>query len=307
MEDQQGEQPVQAAVPDAQGFLQNLNELIRAAVAEARAAPAPHVNRAVKLKVPTFDGKGDVELFIERLQEIALAQEWDEPTLILKAREGLMGAAQACGRAETWLGMVDLLRLHYGLTATEAEAMLASYKRTHGVSLAEYSTEIRRLVNMAYADADEAVRDRLTMERFRLGLNNAGLQGHLLARQPGNMEDMVRAGNEYLLITKNSASTSPARVREVEDQEDVRAATSSVSELQVISKAIEALTTEVTKLKQKLANSEARSTAHQKGTREDRPNHRQPSVCWGCHQSGHIRKDCPTRPWQAGNAEGLQQ
>ena len=77
--------PVQAAAPDAQGFLQNLNELIRATVAQAQAG---HHVPAVKLKVPTFNGKGDVELFLTQIQEIALSQEWDEETIVLKAREG---------------------------------------------------------------------------------------------------------------------------------------------------------------------------------------------------------------------------
>ena len=89
-----------------------------------------------------------------QMREIALAQEWDEDTVVLKAREGLMGSAQGCGRAGTWRGAVDSLRLHYELTATEAEAKLASYKRTQGINLAEYRKKIRRLVNLAYADAD---------------------------------------------------------------------------------------------------------------------------------------------------------
>ncbi len=29
-------------------------------------------------------------------------------------------------------------------------------------------------------------------------------------------------------------------------------------------------------------------------------------VCWGCHQTGHIRSNCPTNPW-LGPAAGWQE
>ena len=295
--------PVQAAAPDAQGFLQNLNELIRATVAQAQAG---HHVPAVKLKVPTFNGKGDVELFLTQIQEIALSQEWDEETIVLKAREGLSGPAQECGRSGTWQGIVDTLRLHYGLTATEAEAKLASYRRTQGVSLAEFSTEIKKLVNVAYADAEEPVRQRLTMERFKLGVNHPGVQGHLLARQPETLEDMVRAGNEFLLVTKSSLAQGQPRVREVDDtkEEQVRQVTTDGADIQTITKAVEALTKELSELKNKLDKSERGS--HSKGGRSGRPPQKQDG-CWGCKQTGHIRKECPTNPWPAGNEEGPRQ
>lgn len=295
--------PVQAAAPDAQGFLQNLNELIRATVAQAQAG---HHVPAVKLKVPTFNGKGDVELFLTQIQEIALSQEWDEETIVLKAREGLSGPAQECGRSGTWQGIVDTLRLHYGLTATEAEAKLASYRRTQGVSLAEFSTEIKKLVNVAYADAEEPVRHRLTMERFKLGVNHPGVQGHLLARQPETLEDMVRAGNEFLLVTKSSLAQGQPRVREVDDtkEEQVRQVTTDGADIQTITKAVEALTKELSELKNKLDKSERGSRS--KGGRSGRPPQKQDG-CWGCKQTGHIRKECPTNPWPAGNEEGPRQ
>lgn len=41
--------------------------------------------------VPTFHGEGDMELFIEQLQELAEVEDWGEAITILKAREGLQG------------------------------------------------------------------------------------------------------------------------------------------------------------------------------------------------------------------------
>ena len=107
---------------------------------------------------------------------------------------------------------MDKLRLQFGTTATEAEAQLSSLRRDPAKPLAEYSAQVQRLVGTAYPDVGPAVQDRMTMERFKVGLNHPGLQGHLLARRPLTIDDMVRDSKEYLRVT----ACGPPRIREVD-------------------------------------------------------------------------------------------
>lgn len=301
----------QDAGADARGFLQNLNELIRQAVAQA-VPPLPEEPR-VRMKVPTFDGKGDIELFIQQFEGVALAQQWDEGISVLKIREGLTGDAMVCGRANTYAEIVASLRLHFSMTATEAEAKLSAFKRNPNRPLAEYSAEVQRLVHIAYADADEPVRDRIAMEKFKLGLNHPGLQGHLLAVRPDTLDELVQASNEYLRVTKTNGPLPPSRVREVNDDEEPDAEVAEVAspangESKVL-KAIEALTAQIGVLVKCTQQSKATGPTGQPKSGDRRPRQTsRPTECWGCKGEGHLRRDCPTNPWQpAGNAASPRQ
>jgi hypothetical protein len=292
-------------------FVGNLNALIRQAVADQAGQDAAPPR--LRFKVPIYDGKGDVEMFIEQLEQLIENQEWDGATSVLKAREGLTGPARICGRHGTWAAIAGSLRLHYGLTQTEAEARLGSLRLQTGQSLADYGAEVERLVGVAYADTPDVPRQRLTMERFRLGLADPGLQGHLLARQPGTLDEMIRAGNEYLQVTKRSGTVVKGRqVEDIEEREQELAPQRSVTQrvwtpgpeqvMASLLKAVQDLTTEVAGMKQGLPGP---SRDHKENIRGERKNAR----CWGCGEEGHRRRDCPTNPWKtkAGNDNGPRQ
>lgn len=292
---------------EARDFLRNLNQLIRQAVADqAGAEPeqAP-LRERVRFKVPNFDGKGDVELFIDQLDQLIQAQEWDEATAVLKAREGLTGNARNCGRHATWPEIAESLRLHYGMTAMEASAKLSSYRHASNQSLAEYGFEVQRLVEIAYADTPAEPRTRLAMERFRLGLTDTGLQGHLLARQPGTLEDMIRAGSEYLQVVRKTSYL--VKGRRLEDSDEMSEESPMLARVasqpesaSVMLKAVQELTAQVGRMQTELQEIQRRGPG--------RPNREKPnSQCWGCKKEGHLRRNCPTHPWEQGNAEGPRQ
>lgn len=172
----------------------------------------PPRQRLSKFKVPQIDGTGAVEVFIDHFQQMAILQEWGAETVVLKAREGLKGKAQTCRQYDTSEAIAESLSLHFGLTHTEAGLKLNTLRRPHNQSLVELGTEVQRLTRIAYEDADDNLRQRLELEKFKLGLNESGLQGHLLARNPANLEEAIRMGSEYLQLTKRTQN----QVREVE-------------------------------------------------------------------------------------------
>lgn len=314
-EQQQLPNPAAAAGPGIPvDLLANLNQLIRQAVRDHVPVAAEAGQRRVKLKTPIFKGTGDVEVFLGNFQGVADAEEWDEPTVLLKLKESLEGEAQVCGNRQTVDGVVEALRLHYGITPREAHVKLMRLQRKPGKGLAEFAAEVTRLTDIAYADTEEEARQRLAMDGFQLGLNNIALQGHLLAVRPVTLDEMIRAGNEFLRMTRSENSPKcnvvgsqanpeePDRdtpeVAEAARQVSSDPATGGMKELWDVLKTL-------TQSVEQLASQRSRNRpAPDKSNRRDRGN-----KCYGCGEEGHIRRDCPTRPWPkaAGNGEGPRQ
>lgn len=298
----------------AQELLQNLNALIRQAVANGVAEHQPPAR--VQFKVPQYEGKGDVELYIEEMDALIEEEEWEDRIAVMKAREGLSGPARACGRFETWVEVADNLRLRFGLTQTEASARLASLRCRPNQSLAEYAEEVKRLVNVAYADTEVQPRLRLAMERFRMGLTDPGLQGHLLARQPDTLDAMIRASNEYLQVTRRNQPVTRGRGTDIpeegpSDQEEdgtveevARQVTPTRGETPELAKMVRDLTQMVADLQAELKRSKEDPTPERQRGRE---RGRRQTGCWGCGKEGHLRRDCPNNPWRAGNGDRPRQ
>lgn len=258
--------------------------------------PRP-TERRVRLKVPVFNGEGDVELFIEQFQHLVEVEEWTDEITVIKAREGLTGKAQTCGRYYSWPEIAESLRLHFGVTAADAGLQLNNLRRGTNQSLAEYGLEVQKLTRIAYEDAPEALQQRLAMERFKLGLNHTGLQGHLLARNPRSIEEAIPMGKEYLNVMKRN--TPVVREVEISERTEVQAvqpttATPSLSQVVMeLHKELEKMRIEMSRL-QEQSNKRVNSI-------------RKPLVCWGCQKEGHVRRACPTNPAEPGNDQGPRQ
>lgn len=306
-----GPQQPEAGVDMMRQFGHLLQEIAAQAANQAvqRQPPAPVRERDFKLKVPEFDGTGDVELFITQFQEVAELQEWGERITALKAREGLSGKARTCGQYESWEEIAGSLRLHYGITAADAGMKLNSLRKPPTQTLAEYGLEVRRLVAIAYEEAAAPLRQRIEMERFKSGLNNPSLQGHLLARTPESIEDAVIMGNEFLQLMKRTVPT----LRTVETESSLcpeETQARPVSTTESLTKLLEACRKEMAGLKTEVhaLKNAPRPTNPTNPTGPTRRSEEQPG-CWGCHSEGHIRRDCPTKPWpkKTGNEGGPRQ
>ena len=109
--------------------------------------------------------------------------------------------------------MLEALRSKYGSTVQEARTRLTSLKRDTKLSLTDHATEIKKLVEAAYADLPR------TPTGNDIGPVLKFIEPCLLAEapvghKPQSLTEAVQAGNEYLQI-RPSANPGMA-IRQVE-------------------------------------------------------------------------------------------
>ena len=255
-------------------------------------------DRREQFKAPEFNGDGDVELFIQHFNEVALANDWNQLATLLHLREALKEGARECGRPDQVAAIFELLRSRYGLTAREARNRLSSLKKDVWCSLHDHATMVEKLVRRAYEELPLAVQENMMLDMFCSTLGNATLQRHLLAMRPNTMMEAVQHGNEYFQVRPDKMPTD-SKVRNLDEPEDDevddRVAPTSHDVMASLLKAMEQLTAQVAKLQQ---GPPKKDTAQK---------------CWGCKQPGHTRSECTTHPWtkqksstQAGNGDSPQ-
>ena len=151
-------------------------------------------------KAPQFNGKGEVNLFINQFRDVARANEWSDGATVLHLREALKDIATDCGKAENAEAIFGALRARFGMSVREARTKLAVLKRDYKITLQEHASEVEKLVGIAYEDLPPRHREQMALDTFHSSLGNAYLQRHLLAIPTPNLEMAVRAGNDYLQI-----------------------------------------------------------------------------------------------------------
>lgn len=66
--------------------------------------------RRDRFKALSFDGRGDVNYFIEQFTDVADANRWDPQATRLHLPQAREGAARDCGQADKTGGIFDRLR-----------------------------------------------------------------------------------------------------------------------------------------------------------------------------------------------------
>ena len=196
---------------------------------------------------------------------------------LLHIRMHLKDDARECGNYATLEEVFEVFRVKYGLTVREARTRLTSLKRDARLSLTDHATEVKRLVEAAYADLPQTHRQEMILDLFCNSLNQACLQRHLLAIRPQSLAEAVRVRNKYLQIKPNS---SPGvTIRQVEEEEGhpetVQVTQSKPTEMETLLQALRQLTSEVASLKQ------AQRTSASKPKRK--------GPCWRCGDDGHLQ------------------
>ena len=244
----------------------------------------------VKVTPPTFDGTGDVELFIRQFSDVAEASGWAADISLLQLRNSLRDKAVDCGRAGDVASVLEALRMRFGTSASEAQALLANVRRDSRTTLQEYASYVNRLVNLANPDLPEQYRRNMTLRTFKSTLGHVGLQRHLLVANVQTLEDAVQVGSEYLQIGSQVTSRQESRVAQcdIDDQEVVQVKSTSTDASRQMLDALTKLTARLDQIE----------TSLKQQTNKER---KQP-VCYGCQEPGHLKASCPLK--KQGNGQG---
>ena len=68
------------------------------------------------LKTPSYDGKGDVNYFVQQFTEVADANGWNPAAALIHSREALKDTARDCGKAHTVAGLFTALQARFGIS-----------------------------------------------------------------------------------------------------------------------------------------------------------------------------------------------
>jgi hypothetical protein len=271
--------------------------------------------RKESFKIPEFNGETDINYFLRQFKDITIASEWNSAASLLHLREALKGKAQECGNADTVEDVFEALQAKFGISAREARNKITLLRRDTRTTLQEHATTVSKLMNTAYNDLPQDHRQRLVLDTFQNTINHAYLQRHLLAVNPGTLEDAIRAGNDFLQIKSNNFPAT--QVRSVEEEEitpipEVQAV--QTNPLDALVKMVQQLTVEISSIKESQKNFQTKRDINKWENNKrnpEQPNNK-PNVCWGCGQPGHTKKECKTNPWSSsrpmpGNGYGPQQ
>ena len=134
-----------------------------------------------RLKVPEFDGTGDVELFLQQFHDVADASRWEPMVRLLKLKEALTGKARDCVQPATFAGVTDALRTRFGLTVRQARAGLEGLYRDPRTNLSDHALEVDRLIRGAFPTLRDADRNSMAVDKFVASVNHVTLRNYLLA------------------------------------------------------------------------------------------------------------------------------
>ena len=266
-----------------------------------------------RVKLPTFDGTGDVELFITQFYDVGRVCQWTPEVQLLHLREALKGTARDCGRGENVAAVVNCVGQRFGLTVREARTKLNSLKRDYKTTLKEHAIIVERLVGIAYGNLPYHARQTMLIDQFCSTLCNAGLQRHLLAVNADNLDEAVRAGNEYLGVT-TILSNRDTQMRQIAED---TSASPNTPNLTVNAVSMEQIIQRLDKLEANF-NSSIRNSPRPNHHRLDgsnrqnlysNPTRHANTECWRCHEKGHIERFCPrqVREQQRSNETGSRQ
>ena len=288
------EQPVeQPATPAAPAAIP-----MEALLALTQALKLTGAGPRTEIRPPSFNGEGDLSLFLKQFDDVADANQWTLVQRTLHLRSQLTGDAQGCGHGDSYIEIVEDLHARFGVTKRQARDRLAALKMRANQSIHSQAAEVSRLVTVAFPTLADADRRAMALEYFTRAWESKTVQRHLLAVAPTTLKGAVQAMEEYLAV---SGSEQTMRAMPVEQTEAELPAQPSALEVSLKSMA-EAVIQQTVLLQQVLERIGQRSNKQQKG-------------CFKCG-GPHMQRDCPqgnkqpsteAKTTAAGNGEGPAQ
>ena len=254
-----------------------------------------------------FDGKGTWESFAKPFTALVESCKWNLEESLFRLQSSLRGEAaefafnQTTSATLTSYGnLMAALETRYKERRTSSSylAELESRKLQPKEKLAEYVSEIRKLVIKGYPTADDVTRETINVRHFIKGLQDQQAALHIGMKDPQTIEEA-----RTILVTYNSLRDEAkycAKIREVKAA-DKPASSEYVTESRLqsfgrdikssIGKKIDSLATQI-------SNSQPEKASYQRSPRKNQGD----VVCYNCGEKGHYANSCPSRDGNKKNA-----
>ena len=257
-------------------------------------------------KPPSFNGEGDVEIFLRQFEDVANAYRWTDLERTLHIRSQLQGDAQGCGQGEDYAEITEDLRARYGLTRGKARDRLATIQLKATENVHKQAREISRLVAIAFPMLPDGEQRAMALDYYSRAWDSRPIQEHLLAIRPANLREAARAVEDFLAIH----TAGPRPRAHVVDQIGGEPAAPQQTDTMGLMVMAEAIKSQTAILQQIMAQLSTTQSAPRRQPAE------QPVQTTGCYDCGgpHLKRNCPQRrtmapaqAQQAGNGHGPAQ
>ena len=240
-------------------------------------------------KPPSFNGEGDVEIFLRQFEDVANAYRWTGLERTLHIRGQLQGDAQSCGQGEDYDEITEELRARYGLTRGKARDRLATVQLKATENVHKQAREISRLVAIAFPMLPDGEQRAMALDYYSRAWDSRPVQEHLLAIRPTTLREAARAVEDFLAV--HTAGPRP-RAHAVDQMASENVTTPQQTEMMVMAEAIKSQTAILQQIVMQLS---ARQTApRQEPVRQQTQQQAQPTGCYDCG-GPHYRRNCPQR------------
>ena len=254
-------------------------------------------NNRVDLKLPRFDGQGDVALFIRQFTEVCQISNWSDRVALVQLRSCLEKGAKDCGWADSAPEINRRLLNKYSLSPAEARHRLHLIQRQSDESYLSLGNRVEKLVKLAYGNMGEEYENQMALEYFDRAIEEPALRRHLLVVKAGSIDQAVAAAEQYDLVdrplTRPHRARDNHRVAQVDDTNCLQV--SSEPKVETI---LQSISRKLDKQEDMMKEQAKRIAVLEKNRSSTRLVNASTEIkrCYKCGDTTHFRRDCPL--WQ---------